>query len=369
MAQRINRAIELLAQDQAIYYTGGHSGHVLTRAQGREDAHTWADYINVGMEHGAFDMTGLGEYMEGLVEGGPTRSGHRTPTVIVEALVNGTDAANVRFNAWQFRREILGRGVHGVLLCQAESADAVRAFVNRAVIRITARAPTLPCPPRSSGCADQCVTQIVAGSGSARVGAVPRRPPRQSGGSRPKNTPNAEPVAPIDPAGELLLGVKLKSRRASPIARRSSPSRAWALPSWGRAILAFRWAMSQSRASLIPPRCAKHASGCLPPAATIGSRFSRPARPRTLLRSLTRACGSLPDIARKPPRSVAPTSAAQCPSELPPGAAAPLFAAPTLSGRRRTAETCLSGPVSFILLDLGRAFVQGKTILVPADFR
>src|SRR5579871_3748469 len=128
MPQRINRAIELLEQDQAIYYVGGHSGHVLTRAQGREDALTWADYINVGMEHGAFDMTGLAEYMAGLVEGGPTRSGHRTPTVIVEAPVNGTDAANVRFNAWQFR-QILGRGVHGVLLCQAESAEAVRAFV------------------------------------------------------------------------------------------------------------------------------------------------------------------------------------------------------------------------------------------------
>src|SRR5204863_381909 len=41
---RINRAIELLAQDQAIYYVGAHSGHVLTRAQGREDAGTWADY-------------------------------------------------------------------------------------------------------------------------------------------------------------------------------------------------------------------------------------------------------------------------------------------------------------------------------------
>src|ERR1700747_708456 len=128
MPNRINRAIELLQQDQAIYYTGGHSGHVLSHARGREDAHVWADYINVGMEHGAFDMTGLAEYMRGLVEGGPTHSGHRTPTVIVEAPVNGTDAANVRFNAWQFR-QILGRGVHGVLLCQAESADAVRAFV------------------------------------------------------------------------------------------------------------------------------------------------------------------------------------------------------------------------------------------------
>src|SRR5271156_2250943 len=128
MASRINRAIDLLEQDQAIYYAGEHTGHVLTREQGRADARIWADYINVGMEHGAFDMTGLATYLAGLVEGGPTNSGHRTPSVIVEAPVNGTDAANVRHNAWQFR-QILGRGVHGILLCQAESADAVRAFV------------------------------------------------------------------------------------------------------------------------------------------------------------------------------------------------------------------------------------------------
>src|SRR4051812_23507379 len=75
MTGRINRAIELLLQDQAIYYAGHHTGHVLTAAQGREDAQTWADYINIGMEHGAFDMTGLTDYMRGLVEGGPTRSG------------------------------------------------------------------------------------------------------------------------------------------------------------------------------------------------------------------------------------------------------------------------------------------------------
>src|SRR3954454_15901865 len=127
MPTRINRAIELLAQDQAIYYDGPHSGHVLTYAQGREDAGTWADYMNVGMEHGCFDMNGLTEYMLGMVAGGQTRSGHQTPAVIVEAPVNGTDEANVRFNAWQFR-QILGRGVHGILLCQAETAAAARAF-------------------------------------------------------------------------------------------------------------------------------------------------------------------------------------------------------------------------------------------------
>ena len=75
MANRINRAIELLLDDQAIYYAGPHSGHVLTYDQGREDAGTWADYINVGMEHGSFDMAGPAEYIRGLVEGAPDQLG------------------------------------------------------------------------------------------------------------------------------------------------------------------------------------------------------------------------------------------------------------------------------------------------------
>jgi hypothetical protein len=33
MSSRINRAIELLAQDQPIYYVGGHTGHTLTYEQ------------------------------------------------------------------------------------------------------------------------------------------------------------------------------------------------------------------------------------------------------------------------------------------------------------------------------------------------
>ena len=49
---RINRAVELLEQDQPIYYVGGHTGHILTYEQGKADARTWADYINVGMSTG-----------------------------------------------------------------------------------------------------------------------------------------------------------------------------------------------------------------------------------------------------------------------------------------------------------------------------
>nr|HLH72474.1 aldolase/citrate lyase family protein [Chloroflexota bacterium] len=221
MASRINRAVELLEQDQPVYYVGGHTGHVLTYEQGKKDAHTWADYINVGMEHGCFDMAGLAAYMQGLVDGGPTNSGHRTPTVIVEAPVNGTDEANIRFNAWQFR-QILGRGVHGILLCQAETVDAVRAFVE-----------SCRYPNHLEGVDPACASPIERLRGGAtretRSGKSAPHPegrPWLGVGTRGRGS---EPTAsaiwglsseeytercdpwPLDPRGELMLGIKLES--------------------------------------------------------------------------------------------------------------------------------------------------------------
>lgn len=191
MAHRINRAIELLESGQPIYYVGGHTGHILTHAQGVQDAKTWADYINVGMEHGAFDMVGLDEYLRGLCDGGPTNSGHRTPTVLVEAPVDGANEAVIRYNAWQFR-QILARGAHGVLLCQAESADAVRAFVE------SCRYP---------------IHKIGVGRGLG-IGTRGRggEPSAATvwGISVEQYMDCADPW-PLHPNGELLLGVKIES--------------------------------------------------------------------------------------------------------------------------------------------------------------
>ena len=189
-AKRINRAIELLEADQALYYDGPHTGHVLTYEQGKKDAKTWADYINVGMEHGAFDMTGLEAYMRGLVDGGPTNSGHRAPTVIVEAPVNGIDGPNVAFNAWQFR-QILARGAHGILLCQAENADAVREFVRACRF-----------PHHKIG-----VDRL--GIGSRGRGSEPTAAPIW-GIDQTEYFKRCEPW-PLSPKGELLLGVKIES--------------------------------------------------------------------------------------------------------------------------------------------------------------
>lgn len=219
MTNRINRAIELLEQDQAIYYVGHHTGHVLTYAQGKEDAHTWADYINVGMEHGSFDMPGLAEYMRGLVDGGPTHSGHRTPAVIVEPPVRGTDAAGVRSNTWQLR-QILARGVHGMVLCQAESADAVRTFVEatRYPQHTLGVDPALPTPLERMRRPGETETRSGAGQkgGGALLGVGTRGRGSEAtaaaiwGLSHQDYMERCDPW-PLGPRGELLLGVKLES--------------------------------------------------------------------------------------------------------------------------------------------------------------
>src|SRR5947199_7783287 len=80
------------------------------------------------MGHGPFERQRLREFMQRLVEGGPTKSGKRAPTVIVTLPFIGLDGPSVRANTWVIE-QILTTGVHGLMLCHARNADAVRAFV------------------------------------------------------------------------------------------------------------------------------------------------------------------------------------------------------------------------------------------------
>ena len=51
---------------------------------------------------------------------------------IVNVPVNGTDEATVRANAWMFQ-QVLATGVHGVLLCHADTPGAVPALITMAL--------------------------------------------------------------------------------------------------------------------------------------------------------------------------------------------------------------------------------------------
>ena len=133
---------------------------------GKKMAQTPSDYINYEMEHGAFDMSALREFMRGLVDGGPTKSGHRTPAVIVTLPVLGLDEPSMRANYWVVQ-QVLAAGAHGVLLCHARSPEAARVMVE---------ASRYPFAPKVAG-----LDQGLRGSGVRRL-------LRRSGGSPATST-------------------------------------------------------------------------------------------------------------------------------------------------------------------------------------
>jgi len=191
--KRINRAIELLAEGQPIYYTGSHSGTAGTFEQGKQDAQTWADYISYDMEAAPYDIAGLKAYMQGLAAGGPTRTGHRTPAVIVNLPVRGTDEATVRANAWMVE-QVLATGVHGILLCHATTAGATRALVE--AVRY---------PNRMQGVGQN-------GLQEGRRGAHGGSEAAKIWGISTKEYMQKADVWPLNPDGEIILGVKIEDK-------------------------------------------------------------------------------------------------------------------------------------------------------------
>src|SRR6195256_3894635 len=208
--KRINRAIELLAQNQPIYYTGSHEGTEGNYEQGVKDAQTYADYISYDMEHAPFDVKGLADYMRGLAKGGPTKSGHKTPAVIVNVPVNGTDEATVRANAWMFQ-QVLATGVHGILLCHADAPGAVRAFVE---------AVRFPAFGGRRG--------VHGNPTAARIWGI----------SADEYGEKAD-AWPLNPKGELLLGLKLEDKYALENADANSKVPGVAFAEWGPGDMAF----------------------------------------------------------------------------------------------------------------------------------
>ncbi|MBV9543219.1 MAG: hypothetical protein JOY61_02445 [Chloroflexi bacterium] len=184
----VNKCVGLLASGQPIYYTSvedrGYEG-------GRAAAHTWADYINYEMEHAPFDVSQLLAFMRGLAEAGPTRSGHRTPAVIVTLPCHGIDEQTFRANAWMVQ-QVLATGIHGILLCHAESPQAVKAYVESTRYPFAERRG-LEVGRRGSG-------------GQAEAAAIWGLPVQEY-------LRVADPW-PLNPDGQLLLGLKIENVRA-----------------------------------------------------------------------------------------------------------------------------------------------------------
>ncbi|MBL9215926.1 MAG: hypothetical protein JNG83_10665 [Opitutaceae bacterium] len=184
--QRINKAIELLAAGQPVYYDYGRGGY----EEGKALAKGWADILMYDMEGAAMDFSKLRDFMRGLVDGGPTPSGHRTPAVIVTLPVYGLDEATVRANHWMIQ-QALAAGVHGLHLCHARNPEAVRAFVRASRYEINRQGDGLGEGLRMFG----------AHEFASRIWGV-----------TPKQYYAVADTWPLNPKGELMLGVKIEDR-------------------------------------------------------------------------------------------------------------------------------------------------------------
>src|ERR1700730_17349074 len=124
--KRLNKAIELLADGQPIYNASAQGGDGYD--VGLKLSQTYNDFIIYEMEHGTFDVAALRQFRLGLAKGGPTKSGHRTPAVIVTLPILGYDEVSIRAN-YSDDSPVLAAGVHGIQLCHARSPEAVKLFV------------------------------------------------------------------------------------------------------------------------------------------------------------------------------------------------------------------------------------------------
>ena len=190
--KRVNKAIELLESGQPVYYGYGVGGY----EEGKAAAKTWADILMYDMEGEAMDFTQLRNFMQGLADGGPTRSGHRTPVVIVTLPLYGLDATTVTANHWMIQ-QALACGIHGLHLCHARNPKAVAAFVaaSRYEIHRQSGGSGLPEGLRMFG-AHKFASEIW--------------------GVKPKKYYEIADVWPLNPKGELLIGVKIEDHVGRP---------------------------------------------------------------------------------------------------------------------------------------------------------
>lgn len=218
MPQRFNKMIELLDQGQPVYNVLAKD---LSYEGGRAMAQTWADYIKVDMEHAPFDIRALDQFMRGLVDGGPTRSGHRIPAVVAEVPAEGVSAEEIRANAWMFK-QVLARGVTGINLCHAETPAAIKAFVEacRYPFHTIGSGPVLAEGRRGHG-----------NAGEEDAAAI-------WGLSVEEYLQRAD-VWPLNPHGELMLGVKIENRRALRNAERSARVPGIGFAEWGSRDMAW----------------------------------------------------------------------------------------------------------------------------------
>lgn len=208
--KRVNKAIELLEAGEPVYYFQFPGGGY---AEGKELAQTWADAIGYNVEQAPFNALQFKAFMQGLIDGGPTKSGHRTPAVIVTLPVGGIDEMTVRANYWMVE-QVLAAGAHGVLMVHMRTEGAARAFV---------QAARYPLAPKTTG-----IGEGLRGSGGQGLAAD------MWGITATEYLRKADPW-PLNPDGELLLGFKPEDRQALEVVDQTMAVPGIGMVEWGPA--------------------------------------------------------------------------------------------------------------------------------------
>lgn len=185
--RHVNRAVDALSRGVPVFtiQLQGGSGY----EEGRRYAGTKADFITYEMEHGTFDLSLLREFMRGITDGA---AGQGRVPVIVTLPMLGTDAQSMKANSWVVR-QVLAAGVSGILLCQVESSEAVRIFVE--ATRYPFAKGTDPKLVHRGFRSEDFATGIW-------------------GVSQQEYFEKADPW-PLNPNGDLLLGIKIESPTAT----------------------------------------------------------------------------------------------------------------------------------------------------------
>ncbi len=189
--KRINKIIDLIEKKQPVYYI---STSDFSYSNGKKLSKTWADFIRLDTEHSSNNWDGIADLMRGLNDGGPTKSGHKTPAVLAELPFDGINRQNVQANSWVIK-QILAKGVHGLILCHANSPQAVKEFVEQCRFRFRKKI------------GKNILSEGKRGHGGQVLASKIWRISEQD------YLEKADPW-PLNPNGELILGIKLENNIA-----------------------------------------------------------------------------------------------------------------------------------------------------------
>ena len=205
--RKINVALAKLKKREPVYYVATDE---FTYKNGLKLSKTNADIIRLNLEHGPFDMWAVRKFIDGIIDGGPTKFGDRTPFIIAELPFDGNSKTSVISNSWIIK-QLLAQGVHGLLLCHASSSKAVKEFVKNSFYSF----------------------EKIKGLGQGQRGHGGQERAAHVWGISTKKYLEMATLWPQNPNGHIVLGVKLENKKSFLNANRILKIKGLCFAEWG----------------------------------------------------------------------------------------------------------------------------------------